>query len=166
MKTPPAASKPAPRPRKNARRYDLDPTDKNGTVLSTRVSHEMKKRTMEAARALGCSNHSEIVCFALVRLFNQLPEIIRAYEKNGVLPMNLAAMKDFRALALAPEEIAYAKMWVPEKVERLDAKRLQIEHLLNDLLGRVAEVERMLKIERLEQPSEEPLPMRVEVDLI
>ena len=126
----------------------------------------MKERTVNAAPMFGLRNQSEVIAYALSRLFNQSEQILVAHKKNGVLPMSLVAMKAFRALGPAPEEVEYAAKWVPEKVEQLGAKRLQIENTLNELLARLAEVERHLKIKRLEPEKKADEPMRVEVDLI
>lgn len=154
-----------PKPRKNARTYDSDNVIGKGTILSTRVSHAMKDRIEAAAKVLGEKKTSEVVNIALVRFLNHLPEIVKAYGKTGVINMSLATFNAFRATKLAPEEIEYTRKWVPEKVERLGTQRRKMEKTIEELQARLVEVERLLKIKRLE-PVKEDQPMQVEVDLI
>lgn len=164
--------KPTPSPattplrRKNAKRFDIAPDDKQDAVISSRVSTAMKKRTVAAAPMFGLKNHSEVIEYALARFFNQSEQILEAHRNTGVLPMSLVAMKAFRALGPAPEEIEYARKWMPEKVEQLGVKRLQIENTLNEILARLAEVERRVKIKQLEPEKKAEEPVRVEVDLV
>lgn len=155
-----------PKPRKNARKYDSDSVIEKGTVLSTRVSHAMKDRIEAAAKVLGEEKTSDAINIALVRFLNHLPEIVKAYGETGVIRMSLATFKAFRATKLAPEEIEYARKWVPEKVERLGTQRRKMEKTIEELQARLAEVERHLKIERLKPDPKEDEPMTVELDLI
>jgi hypothetical protein len=143
-----------PTPRKNARRYDIDKTNKGGPIGS-RISGKMQRRLEKAKPLLGVSQNSEVINLALVLLLSQLEEIVNMYDEAGIIPKDEKALRAFLAVPLSPEELAFRHRQYPTKVTgALVAYKRETMEMLRKMEGRLSAVEQA----QAQEPKPMPMP--------